>query len=149
MCIRDSGIYDITGSTVVSGGTLNLETSTPAVIGGTQTTVSGGGTLNLENNTNTVAALTFSGGTITGTSLSSLTIGGAFIWSGGTLSEPTTMANDGINFSGSSDDFLIGAVTLTNASGQSATIGATGDVALLLESGATFTNAEMCIRDRM
>ncbi len=92
---------------------------------------------------NTAGAFTFSSGTLTGTKAAAaapITLTGLFTWSTGTLTTATTVANGGIDFHGTSDVFLSGG-SLTNPSGQSSTIGATGGVFLELGSGATFTNA--------
>src|SRR5208337_3268047 len=97
-----------------------------------------GGTVNFGSNNLTFSSLNISGGKVA-TTTGTLTSSGLFTFSGGTLSA-TTLANGGIDFHGSSDVFQDGG-SLTNASGQNATMGASGNVALGMLDGATFTNA--------
>ena len=91
----------------------------------------------------TAGAFTISGGTLSGTqanAASPVTLAGLFTFSGGTLASATTTANGGIDFHGGGETIQDGG-SLTNASGQNATIGATGAIDVGLEDGATFTNA--------
>jgi hypothetical protein len=130
-----NGTYNITGSSAFTGGDVTF--NSPIVSLGSGPLVVSSGSVDFGTNAPTVSTMTVSGGTISGSG--TVTAGGLFTWSGGTI-ENTVKANGGINFSGGSDDFLNGG-TLTNALGQSATIGASGNIYLYMENGGTFTNA--------
>jgi len=95
------------------------------------------GTVTLNVNP-TIQLMNMSGGTISGSD--SLTILGVLTWSEGTLGAAAETADGGINFSGSGTTFL-DTGTLTNPAGQSATIGATGNIYVEPGDGATFDNA--------
>ncbi len=99
--------------------------------------VVGGGTVSLDVSP-TIQTLQLSSGTI-GNGSGTLTVNGLITWNSGVVNATSIAANGGIAF-GNNTMFLETAA-LTNASGKTATIGASGSTTFYLESGATFTNA--------
>jgi len=133
--------YTLTSTSGIGGaGVVRFDAATVTLnggfaVGGVEFT---GGSVNFNTSVNVPAPVTLAGGTIGGSG--SLTIGGVFTWSGSTLSIAQTIADGGISFAGDGIDVLSGG-TLTNSSGQTATLGTGGGVLLRLQNGATFINA--------
>ena len=120
----------------MTGGTLSVDSS--AAFNGGLTV--NGSEIDL-NGAASASAVTLSGPapspTIGGSG--TLTIQGLFTWLRGNLSVGETIANGGIDWHGAGLCTLAG--TLTNAAGQSATLGPAGDVTVTMKNGSTFNNA--------
>ena len=92
------GSYDVAGTTTVSGGTVHLTGAVPSAW--TSLGISSGN-LDLSNSAGSqdTAALTLSGGTLSGTS--TLNVSGLVTWTGGVMSgSGTTNANGGASLAG-------------------------------------------------
>jgi uncharacterized repeat protein (TIGR01451 family) len=127
-----AGVYDITGSTTVSGATANF-TGTVNNIGSPLTVSAGTANFNFSG-TLSIATVSLSGGTLSGPSAMNIT--GLLTWSGGTITgSGMTNANGGMSLSGNNKT-LSGGRVLNNSA--TATWTGTGDISL--GSGTTFNN---------
>jgi fibronectin-binding autotransporter adhesin len=131
-----TGTFDISAgaSLTINGGTYNFASS--ATTTGLGTASFNNGTFNFGANAVTFASPITLNSTFTGTT-GSLTTTSTLTWSSGTIAVNTN-AKGGLILGGQS---TLSNATLTNALGQTATIGTGGDVDLFLQTGAQFINA--------
>ena len=135
--VNVDGVYNVTGTTIFSGGSVNFNNTITSLSGTGALTVSGG-TVNFGNNNLSVPSVTQSGGMIVA---DFITINGLYNWSGGTLTATNAIAIGGISIPGNSAVHL-NQGTLTNYAGQTATFGTIstfgGD--FLFHNSAVFVN---------
>ena len=129
-----NGNYNVSGTTSFAGGTVTF----PGIISSIGALSVSGGTADFGNNAVVCSNVSFAFGQLEGTG--SLSSSGLITWSGGTLFIRNTYANGGLDLHGNFSETLSQG-TLTIPSGQTATIGASGNTWLYLQNGATVNNA--------
>jgi fibronectin-binding autotransporter adhesin len=134
-----SGTFNIgtavTAALDFDGGTYSFAAS--ASFPGTGTLRFNSGTFNFGANIFTIKdAVTFNNGTFNGTG--SLTFNNFFVWGAGTVAVPIK-ANGGLDLPAGTD--ILSNASLTNASGQTGSMGVAGTILLSLQNNAQFANA--------